>query len=1151
VSHPKNIPGKHLRLSIVAAAVVAAASAAAFPASHYATESRLAQGRWVKVRIDRDGIQQITYDQLRDWGFAEPAAVNVYGTGGAYPSEDAFSASYADDLVQTASIHTDDGRILFYGEKDVHTTLRNAAAVEFSRNYYDTGGYYFLSDCEDAMPVPVIPLQDPIRDVTPATIHYHVDMTEEEVQNPMQAGVFFHGPQMEIGESRRFDFHIEDYASTTANGAATVNGVFQYEFAARGSDQTSITLEMTPSDNISVVGTLHNVACTQQRISSRAYNTASGWFRFNATDEKPLDDTNTSVTITVPAGASTVVYAAIDRVFMIYPRKNILADRPALEMFVAGTSALHQPFLLQDVPESVVVWDIGDPSAIHAYELAYDSATRTATGNFERMLSQQSGTGHYIMFNPGKQHNPVTFAGDVTNQNLHGMETPDMLVITTPTLKPYAEELAEIHRRKQGLYVTVLTQDEIFNEFSSGARTPMAYRRIAKMFYDRDPSVFRYMLLYGAATWDNRFISTAPRDLLLSYQVQDQRLAVENATCYTSDTYFAMLGDDYDGSSIHFQPTHAGVGRLPVVDASKARIINNKIARFFDNPPSPATYMRGIFISDDGDQWVHTRQSQAALEALRENLPGFTAMQGHTYIYPRVDGKCQEMVDRITASLKRGAGYFTYSGHGTEQSLGMEGFWTDKLADKTLYTVSPLAMLATCVSYPLDRMNNAMADAMIFKENGGMIGVIASSRSVYLEFNQDLNLAIARAYSSAKPGMCYGDLFRIARNNMLADGIEQNSAINTMAYNYCGDPAIPIPVPRYGVDIESIGGAGTGSAEIAVSPLVPTRIHARITDDGGETVTRFNGTGLVEVYEAPHVELGRRHDAGDRDSIGEFIIDERLLAEKPVEVRNGIIDASIVLPEPVYTGAKNRIVITATDTARGDNAAGFDRSAAVRAEAGDDADTSAPGILQFYIDDPRFSSGDIVAGDFTVHAIIDPSPSGLNLTDASIGRAPSLILDGDTSFKGVGADVSYNSDGTAHMSTRINAVPDGRHTLRLSVANNAGTRADATLDFTAIAATATAALTVDNPGGAKATRGGSVTFNLSHDFPETPDARLIITDPAGRTVFSLDNCSFPYTWDMRASDGSGLPDGSYEAFAILRCGLFFGSTGRLPLVVIR
>ncbi|MDE6042741.1 MAG: hypothetical protein K2G07_04240, partial [Muribaculaceae bacterium] len=44
-----------------------------------AADSRLAQGKWVKVKVDTEGIQQITHEQLRSWGFKKPEYVTVYG----------------------------------------------------------------------------------------------------------------------------------------------------------------------------------------------------------------------------------------------------------------------------------------------------------------------------------------------------------------------------------------------------------------------------------------------------------------------------------------------------------------------------------------------------------------------------------------------------------------------------------------------------------------------------------------------------------------------------------------------------------------------------------------------------------------------------------------------------------------------------------------------------------------------------------------------------------------------------------------------------------------------------------------------------------------------------------------------------------------
>ncbi len=63
-------------------------------------------------------------------------------------------------------------------------------------------------------------------------------------------------------------------------------------------------------------------------------------------------------------------------------------------------------------------------------------------------------------FATGKQQKQVSFAGNVANQNLHSLATPDMLVITTPKLKAQADRIADFHRQHDGMDVEVVLQDE-------------------------------------------------------------------------------------------------------------------------------------------------------------------------------------------------------------------------------------------------------------------------------------------------------------------------------------------------------------------------------------------------------------------------------------------------------------------------------------------------------------------------------------------------------------------------------------------------------------------------------------------------------------------------------------------------------------------
>ena len=123
------------------------------------------------------------------------------------------------------------------------------------------------------------------------------------------------------------------------------------------------------------------------------------------------------------------------------------------------------------------------------------------------------------MFDTEREQLRPEYVGPVANQDLHGAATPDMLIITNSILFNQAERLAEFHRTTDGMDVLVVDQQQVFNEFSSGVRDAMAYRMICKMFYDRDPEKFQYMLLFGNGTYDNRMIYTnEASEQLVTYQ---------------------------------------------------------------------------------------------------------------------------------------------------------------------------------------------------------------------------------------------------------------------------------------------------------------------------------------------------------------------------------------------------------------------------------------------------------------------------------------------------------------------------------------------------------------------------------------------------------------------------------------------------------
>lgn len=64
---------------VTAVACASSLTALALPTSYYSSTSTLASGKWVKIKVSESGIHQITYAQLREWGFSDPSKVAVYG----------------------------------------------------------------------------------------------------------------------------------------------------------------------------------------------------------------------------------------------------------------------------------------------------------------------------------------------------------------------------------------------------------------------------------------------------------------------------------------------------------------------------------------------------------------------------------------------------------------------------------------------------------------------------------------------------------------------------------------------------------------------------------------------------------------------------------------------------------------------------------------------------------------------------------------------------------------------------------------------------------------------------------------------------------------------------------------------------------------
>lgn len=1149
-----NISRKSICLAICA--LLSSVSAMALPVTFYSASSALKEGHWVKIRVGAEGIYQISYDQLRQWGFSDPSNVSVYGYGGAWLSPQTYSTSLPDDLPRLFTYHNSElSKLYFYGEGASRTMGTAGRSYNYLRNYYSDYGYYLLSDCDHG----VIPAENSLQ-IDPThrrtLTSYSATVVENEVQNPVGMGVFFHDQILEPGKTQSFTFNVRDYDASELDSAV----VMRYVVNACGYNDTRLGVKYPTELNMLA---LNEVNVNRLTPGSRQYNTGEGYF-FGYPTGKMLRDAPLTFTFdNATTTSSSQLYCALDKIGIVYPRLNRMSDDGSQLILDRPDTDFNTDFVITNASPATVVMDCTLPWEVRLQQTYFESEDRTLTGTYgvTTSLNDRYPT-RLVAFDPtsATECYEPEYVGPVSNQNIHGADVPEMLIVTTDNLLEAARELADIHRA-HGLTCLVVTQSQVFNEFSSGTPMPFAIQRCAKMFYDRNPMRFRHVLLYGAGTWDPRGIATPQNEeRLLTYQCEHTYYGADINTCYTHDGYFGMLEDTFNPQQVMSTFHNVSVGRIPAKDLSKGRAYNAKVASYLENPPSLDNYLRAVMISDDGNVSKHLSHSTSAMVNMRNIRPSMTFIQAHNMLFPWTGTEAAEARRLVSRTLSNGAGLYCFSGHGSAAGLTNERLWDRPAISNNSYSVFPMAILATCDTYAFDKTTEDFVHDLAFKSDGGAIGIVAAGRSVYMDINQELNLTMVKAYAGASHSATIGDIYRNGHNCFLEQKFPQNYNVNTMCYNLCGDPAVPVSAPdRHiafdkldGVDIsECIPGAIPQQVISSVPALRTTRISGFITN-GTTPVSDFNGTATLTVYESPRIVSTILQSEEDKryDDPRDVEIDQTVLATFSAPVVDGKFEIPFTLPEPGTIGAYNRFVVVA-ETADKAHSASSVHTYSVVTEADSDAEPSAPGpeFTELYVDTPEFSNGDIVGADPVLYGSISCSELGLMLSDA-LGAAPVIRIDSRTTLTNPRSYFSADPSNTSgyRLELPLTGLAPGYHNVSVSVSDNARQTTEASVSFYINPSLLQGTLSI--AGTADPSDRSSLSFELENPLG-SGQTRLFIADALGRTVLTVDNPSFPYVWNFSDAEGNKVADGHYSAWAVVSDGTRHASTPRIEVPVVK
>lgn len=1103
-------------------AVGIAGSASAFSASSYASQSRLATGRWVKISVEKDGVYQLTADELSAMGFSDINAVRVYGSGGHMINE-VLDGSAPDDLV-SVPFSIVDGKLVFYGQGPVTYELNNPrkpATRHYSRvmNTYATTGYYFLTeDGSEANHVPVVSAPSTAstsrRDSSITYFHHEQELVslsktgKDLVGEDMPGGyitIDYSLPGLAQGDSIMVKACAAGVMKTSSGYInAIFNGVDRASFKALDA------VIYTPASTEVYYNTKAPMACVVPTV--------------HAPEGK--------LQVYISNAPST---ARLDYVILTYERGNdyALAQDGQFHMGVPELSRSTK-VSLANASANTIVWDVTTATDPKMIALNADGDDlRTFTPGVDVAFAS------FVAFNPADKQLSIGGWEEVANQNIHGAATPELLIVTNKHLQPQAERLAQLHRDHDGIDVLVLTQEQVFNEFSSGTPDAMAYRLMNKMFYDRDRNKFKNFLLFGGGSYDNRNL-LAKRDYnILTYQSDESN---DEELSYVSDDFFGIL-DDNSGYTLAKDLMRIGVGRITSDSPEEARTDVDKVVNYVLHPDFGPWRNSNLYTcdADDQNEGLHTFQAEGICNTVTDYLgTNMAAAKVYTSQYPRakvpgVAADRQTAVDGNSAMKSRfneGQYFMTYVGHaGTTNFTKQAHLWSISDAAKMDNPHLPIMTTACCNVARYDSDVRGIAEVMFHNPKGGVIATLTSTRSVYAEYNDDLNQAWCNAMFSFESNGYMATLGEVLMKSKQAFGTMTNR--NKMSFLLLGDPAIKVNYPKPYFQITSVGGVSVDSDEtISISPLQEVEVVAQVLKaDKSGVNTDFNGDGYVTIYGEERYQTSFTQRVGTRSVTRDIYYPREVIAQVKGRVVNGIFTANVTLPRDYPT---NDSTASIKVYAHMDNSeemvngcfdeavlAGFDPEKAI-------TDEVPPVISAMYLDDEdAFAQSPTIYGDATLYISASDNRAFNVQSGTPVGQMK-LVLDNGVKTLSVKDFAVYSNESkNLDIAFPLSGLETGKHTLQYTVFDIAGNSATRTITFYVEALPLTATFKVQEKPAVE-----QATFRLTNvSLAGSPTIYLKVLDTVGNVVFSTTTTDANYAWDLKDNSGKRLPAGVYRYYA--------------------
>ena len=1096
---------------IISIIILLLAPVAAKTQTTYASHSRLAEGNWYKIAISTDGMYQLTTADIAALNGCEINRIAIYASlSGMIP--ESRREQLTDDVQPVAisvvdqngnGIFESDDYIVFYGESaNIWRYNTRTQHFEYTPHAYANANYYYLTtNCLENDSRNRIATNNLTAD-GPLDITYYTAVALYHPEN-----INTHGSgQIWVADKLTPSTNTRNYTLSLPSQPLNGNVVLRYGLAnvsEHSGGQFTLRCGSNSQQEYMVNGVNYRTDnITLSNISSKDVQINLTYAPQSANADGYLDflELNAQVPLTYQGGVLTL-------------RNGTLPASGGNCKFVAnGNMADGQ------------IWDVTNPLQPSIVP------TENNGNNRFTFVAPCSEARTFVAFTPNSLPHPGEI-NPIDNQDIHGTPVPDYVIVSHKDFTQQAEALADLHRMMEGLNVMVVTQEQVFNEFSSGKADPLAVRQMMRCLRAKDDEHVnpRYLLFFGKGTYDNRDIMGKHQRTVVTYQTPTS--FDSEGSSFPSDDPAGYLNDSLIG--IFEGKMSVSIGRLPAKTVAEAQHLVSKIERYMKRSDFEVESVRGdwrnyvTLLADDADPSCSSdtnfaSDSEKMAQEIKRQYPHYNIDRIFADSYIQQSGADGSYYPDVNNALRQRINYgcllLNYIGHGSSSYIGTERYmeFTDIEKYTNLHQL-PLFITSTCSFGHYDLLDGICgAEAFLLADAAG-IGVMSAARPIHHNHRFNTNCSLL----ALNPENTIGEALTKAKN------ITQVSHCIALF----GDPALHLSVPKNNVVVTSVNNRAvdpsvTDSAQV----LSRVTIEGEIRDKNGNIQPDFNGTIFPIVFDR---EVACRTLANDNDSTEvNFWQQKNMLYKGRETVTNGKFSYSFIIPRDVayrYDFAKlSHYAQSDNDNATGQYGnlmfGGFNDEAEL---------AEMHPQVQLFINDTNFRNGGITNETPTLYARLIDSV-GINAAGSGLGHDITAIIDGNpysTVTLNDYYEPSIRDSRNGEVYYTFGKLDEGEHSLTLKCWNIFNYSGSATIRFRVVNDR------IGKVGQLSATPNPAhdrTLIRLEHNLTNNiGQATVSIYDIRGSLVRQFtphiaDNgCVLAIAWDFTADNGNKVGKGIY------------------------